>query len=420
MSWPLKPLSELCLLAVDCVNKTAPVEEGPTPYKMIRTTNVKGGFIDTESVRYVSEATFEQWTRRSRPQYGDVILTREAPVGEVGRCTFDGSQQIFLGQRLFQYRPDPNLLDWNYLAYVLQSPLVQNRLHGVSFGATVPHVKVGDAEHLAIPCPPLETQEAIGSLLAAYDDLVEVNRRRMALIDEAARLLYQDWFVNLHFPGGEQFGELDGKGWVQNPIGRWMDFSIGGGWGQESPGVGATDPAYVIRGTDIAKIQKGELATVPLRFHPERNLSSRRLLAGDLVFEVSGGSRDQGVGKLLHVSEELLSAFDQPVMCASFCKLIRPKPLLSLILAQTLEHMREDSTLRVFENQSASNIVNFAFGEFIVRQSVWTPPMEIVEAFNERISPLFQMRHVLSVMLADLKSARDALLPQLMSDSIRC
>lgn len=201
MMWPTKPLSSLCLLAIDCVNKTAPVVEGPTPYKMIRTTNVKGGFIDVETVRYVSQQTYEQWTRRSRPMFGDVVLTREAPVGEVGRCTFPDTEQIFLGQRLFQYRVNPELLDWNYLAYALQSPFVQNKLHAVSFGATVPHIKVGDAEHLEIPYPPLATQKVIGETLAAYDDLIENNRRRIALLEESARLLYREWFVDKRFPG---------------------------------------------------------------------------------------------------------------------------------------------------------------------------------------------------------------------------
>jgi type I restriction enzyme S subunit len=187
---------------------------------MIRTTNVKRGFIDIDTVRYVSETTYKQWTRRSRPQYGDVVLTREAPVGEVGRCTFDDSQQIFLGQRLFQYRPDPELLDWNYLAYILQSPLIQNKLHGISFGATVPHIKVGDAEHLEIPCPPIEEQRAIGNTLAAHDDLIETNHRRIALLEEAARLLYREWFVNLRFPGHEQFKLVGGLpvGWSKVPL----------------------------------------------------------------------------------------------------------------------------------------------------------------------------------------------------------
>lgn len=229
MSWPLKPLSELCLLAVDCVNKTAPVVDYPTPYKMIRTTNVKRGFIDLDTVRYVSEETFRSWTRRSQPRFGDVILTREAPVGEVGRCTFDDDQNIFLGQRLFQYRPDPQLLDWNYLAYVLQSPLVQNKLHGMSFGATVPHIKVGDAESLEIPCPPLDVQKSIGSLLAAYDDLIEVNRRRICLLEESARLLYREWFVNLRFSGCElkTLGQELPEGWVRKNLYDIADLTMG-------------------------------------------------------------------------------------------------------------------------------------------------------------------------------------------------
>ncbi len=106
MSWPMRPINELCELAVDCVNKTAPIVEYETEFKMIRTTNVKNGFIDLDEVRYVTEEVFEKWTRRSKPQYGDVILTREAPVGEVGRFTSE-DDKVLLGQRLFHYRPNP-------------------------------------------------------------------------------------------------------------------------------------------------------------------------------------------------------------------------------------------------------------------------------------------------------------------------
>lgn len=215
MSWPLRSVSDLCEFATDCVNKTAPVVDSETPYKMIRTTNVKGGFIDIDDVRYVSKDTFEKWTRRSQPRYGDVILSREAPVGEVGRCTFPDDQNIFLGQRLFHYRPDPTKLDWNFLAYVLQSSAVQGRFHGRSFGATVPHVKVGDAESLLIPCPPLDEQRRIGTVLANYDDLIAANQRRIALLEDAARCLYREWFVHLRFPGYESAPIVNGvpAGW---------------------------------------------------------------------------------------------------------------------------------------------------------------------------------------------------------------
>jgi type I restriction enzyme S subunit len=225
----MQPVSELCELAVDCVNKTAPTVDYETDYKMIRTTNVKNGFIDLDEVRYVTEDVFNKWTRRSKPQYGDVILTREAPVGEVGRFT-SNDDKVFLGQRLFHYRPNPDKLDWNFLAYVLQSPPVQGRFKGMGFGATVDHVRVGDAESLPVPCPPLGVQRSIGSTLSAYDDLIENNRRRIQLLEQAARLLYKEWFVHLRFPGHEHVKIKGGvpDGWEKKTAFEVMEVLSGG------------------------------------------------------------------------------------------------------------------------------------------------------------------------------------------------
>lgn len=229
MNWPLYPVSELCEFAVDCVNKTAPTSDDESPYKMIRTTNIKGGFVDTRNVKYVTKGVFEKWTRRSQPKYGDVILTREAPVGEVGRCTFLDDENIFLGQRLFHYRTNDKKLDWNFLAYVLQSPAVQARLHGRAFGATVPHVKVADAENLLIPCPPIAHQRRLGQILSSYDDLIATNQRRITLLEEAARRIYREWFVHLRFPGHESVPVRNGipEGWQMLPLGNIAPLNYG-------------------------------------------------------------------------------------------------------------------------------------------------------------------------------------------------
>lgn len=107
--WRSRRVSDLCSHIVDCVNKTAPLSESVTPFKMLRTTNVRGGFIDTNHTRRVDEVTYERWTRRMRPKRGDVVLTREAPLGEVGMLRSDES--VFLGQRLVMYRADPTECD---------------------------------------------------------------------------------------------------------------------------------------------------------------------------------------------------------------------------------------------------------------------------------------------------------------------
>ena len=106
--WPMVAIEDVCELIVDCVNKTAPVVDRVTPYRMIRTTNVRNGRIDLTECRHVDEATYKTWTRRAQLQFGDVVLTREAPIGEVGFVT--EAEGVFLGQRLMQYRANPKVL----------------------------------------------------------------------------------------------------------------------------------------------------------------------------------------------------------------------------------------------------------------------------------------------------------------------
>ena len=83
-NWKKDEISNVCEYAVDCVNRTALATEDITPYVMIRTSNVRNGRITLNDVKYVEEDVFTKWTRRLVPQQGDVVLTREAPVGEVG------------------------------------------------------------------------------------------------------------------------------------------------------------------------------------------------------------------------------------------------------------------------------------------------------------------------------------------------
>ncbi len=200
-SWPEVPLYEVCGAIVDCVNKTAPVIEGPTPYRMIRTTNVKSGEIDLETVRYVTKETYRVWTRRQVPRRGDVILTREAPLGEVGMLR--NADGVMLGQRLMSYRADPNKLDAHFLLYAMQGNQLQEQIRAAGSGATVEHMRVPDAEKLRLRLPPLPTQRKIAAILSAYDDLIENNTRRVQVLEQMARDLYREWFVEFRFPGHE-------------------------------------------------------------------------------------------------------------------------------------------------------------------------------------------------------------------------
>lgn len=164
-----RSVSELCELVVDCVNRTAPTVDGPTPYKMLRTTNVRNGAIDTTNVNYVEQDVFERWNRRATPRRGDVILTREAPVGEAGVLLSD--DRVFLGQRLMLYRVDPSQLTSDYLAACFRSPILQEQFDRLGSGSTVKHLPLPACRSFAIPVAPIADQRHFSERVIAINDL---------------------------------------------------------------------------------------------------------------------------------------------------------------------------------------------------------------------------------------------------------
>lgn len=229
--WRNRPVTELCTDIIDCVNKTAPSSETRSPFKMLRTTNVRSGWVDTNKVRYVTEVTFERWTRRMRPRRGDIILTREAPLGEVGILRTD--ETVFLGQRLVMYRPDESECDPRFLLYSLLGPTVQAELRSLGSGATVEHLRVPDCERLSIPCPSLAVQKRIGFVLGSLDDLIENNKRRVQVLEEIVRSTYHEWFVRFRFPGHTDVPLIDSpvgpipEEWHAGTLGEVIELKYG-------------------------------------------------------------------------------------------------------------------------------------------------------------------------------------------------
>ena len=275
--WCRVPIVELCEAHVDCVNRTAPIVDSPTPYKMIRTTNVRDGYIDTENVRYVTEETYKKWTRRLIPKRGDVILTREAPLGEVGKIRSD--DQIFLGQRLYQFRTNPKKLDADFLLYALLYDDLQGQVRGYGSGATVEHMRLEDIPCLEIYLPRIEEQQKIASILSAYDDLIENNLRRIKILEEMAQNLYREWFVKFRFSGHEQARFIDSplgkipEGWEVKKLGEILELNYGKALKQEnrtlgnvpvygSSGVIGYNSVALVNGPGIVVGRKGNVGSI--------------------------------------------------------------------------------------------------------------------------------------------------------------
>jgi type I restriction enzyme S subunit len=194
--WGRVPIEDACESIMDCVNKTAPKVDGPTPFKMIRTTNVRNGRVNLDSVNFVTEDVYRVWTRRQVPQRGDVILTREAPMGEVGMLLDDDN--VFLGQRLVSYRANPVKLNSRFLLYALQSEELQSQIHALASGSTVQHMRVPDCKKLQLPLPSLTEQgkevATLDSLLAETQRLASLYQRKLAALDELKKSLLHQAF----------------------------------------------------------------------------------------------------------------------------------------------------------------------------------------------------------------------------------
>jgi type I restriction enzyme S subunit len=126
----------------------------------------------------------------NRALIGRSLYVREPPPR---RTTYSG---FVIRARFTSDQSDPE-----FFAYVLRGPLIRSVLSSQGGGTNISNLNQGILSRLKVPCPRIEEQRRVASILAVYDDLIEVNRRRIALLEEMARRLYEEWFVRFRFPG---------------------------------------------------------------------------------------------------------------------------------------------------------------------------------------------------------------------------
>ncbi|MEM9034576.1 MAG: restriction endonuclease subunit S [Actinomycetota bacterium] len=163
---------------------------GATPDKtsdgvpLLTATHIKSGSIDhsLEPV-FLHHETYESWMRRGFPRRGDVLLTMEAPLGEVAQID---SEQVALAQRLMLLKPLRELCEPDYLAYAFRSTVMQERLRSHATGSTALGIKADRLKGLPLPLPGLTQQsEAVGVLRRAE----EVKSSSVACLQDQVDLL---------------------------------------------------------------------------------------------------------------------------------------------------------------------------------------------------------------------------------------
>ena len=304
-------LASICLLVVDCPHATPKWTDSGAV--VLRNQNIKGGRLDLSTPSFTDEEHYKGRTKRATPKAGDIVITREAPMGDV--CLIPEGLRCCLGQRQVLLRPDPRKVDARFLLFALQSPYIQFQIGwNEGTGSTVSNLRIPVLESLKIPTPPMSLQVEIATTLAALDDRITLLRETNATLEAIAQALFKSWFVDFDpvrakmagrmpegmdeataalFPDGFEESELGlvPRGWRLVPFGQLLCHTIGGDWGSESPDDKNDARVAIIRGTDIPDLKSGANSRVPVRYTSQKKLSTRKLEDGDIVLEVSGGSK---------------------------------------------------------------------------------------------------------------------------------
>ncbi|MDV0373776.1 restriction endonuclease subunit S [Klebsiella michiganensis] len=156
-NWTTVHLIELCEYLVDCHNKTAPYTDTGIP--IIRTTNIRERRFLEQDLKFISQETYDFWSKRCPPSPGDIIFTREAPMGEA--LIIPPNVKWCLGQRTMLIRVMHEFVSNEFLLLALTEPHLLERASVNAVGLTVKHLRVGDVENLNIPLPPLNEQYRI-------------------------------------------------------------------------------------------------------------------------------------------------------------------------------------------------------------------------------------------------------------------
>lgn len=337
--------------------------------------DITDGRISVESVARVSEQTANRLERHKlKPR--SIVLPRRGEVTK--RAYIRAEQEGWLcGTGCLKIELNGKHLVPEFLYYFMEQAQVVQWLEQHAVGTTMLNLSAGIVADLPIHHPTIEVQSEIADTLSAYDDLIENNRRRMALLEESARLLYREWFVRLRFPGHEHTRIIDGvpAGWERKTLGDCLTLNYGKALKAEvrvdgeypvygSSGIVGSHEESLVKGPAIILGRKGNVGSV--------YWSAKSFYPIDTVYFVEAESS-------------------------------------SLYLYYALKYMHFISTDVAVPGLNR----DFAYSRPLLR-----PAPTLLRAFLETVTPIHAQLDNLDEMNQKLRAARDLLLPRLMSGAI--
>ena len=404
-SFPRRPLREVAFF-----------QEGPglrkwqwtnDGMKVINVTNLLGngcGTVDTTNTdKYISLLEFEERYRHFAVDLGDIVVASSGNTyGKVGRIT-EENLPVMMNTSVIRFHSlDRGKLNDEYLYAFLRSPDFRQQVHQFVTGGAQPNFGPSHLKKMTIPLPDIGTQQRMGDFLSNYDQLMKNNRRRITLLERAAREIYREWFVRLRFPGHEHTKIIDGvpEGWERKTAFEAMNVMSGG-----TPKTG--EPNYW--GGKIPFFTPKDTTSHVYAYETEKTLTedglrncNSKLYPKNTVFLTARGT----VGKI-NLAQTAMAMNQSCYALAAKNGL--GQIFLYFALVEGVAQFRSRAVGAVFEAIVIDTFKRIPFIE---------PSGSLIEAFNEFATPIVKQIDRLATQNRFLVKARNLLLPRLMSGEV--
>lgn len=362
--------------------------------------------------RDIPEYELAEYTGGTKFRNGDTIMARITPCLENGKTAMvnilDENEVGFGSTEYIVFRAKKELTIPDFVYYLVRSSFVRELAIKSMVGSSGrQRVQTNVVENLEIDFPSLTEQTQIASVLKSLDDKIALNNKINNNLEQQAKALFKKWFID----------NPENVDWSAGTFRELIQSTLNGDWGKETPTGNNNEKVYCIRGADIPEVKAGNKGKMPTRYILPKNLANKKLEAGDIVVEISGGSPTQSTGRCTAITQSLLDRYDSSMVCTNFCKAIKPKNGYSLFVYYYWQYLYEKGVFFSYEN-GTTGIKNLDFTGFIETESIIVPPFDKVQVFDDYCKSIFSKIFANGKQSEQLASLRDALLPKLMSGEL--
>lgn len=365
-------------------------------------------FESASTELFISEKKFQEIKNRfGVPSSGDILLTSVGTLG-IPYLVNDDDEFYFKDGNLIWFKNFKDTTFSKFIFYWICSEIGKNTLLSYSIGSSQPAFTIENLKKASINLPSLEAQRKIAAILSAYDDLIENNKRRIALLEQMAEEIYREWFVRMRFPGHEntRFEKGAPASWHWKPASHFFSVVKGKSYGRDEI---SDDPESLPFVTLKSFFRGGGYRADGLKKYSGKYKEDQLVHKGDVVMAVTDMTQNREViGRVARLPD-----FGETgaVISLDVVKLV-PNQISKTFLYSYMRHSGYGSFIKEFAN--GANVLHLK-PDLITKQSILIPPEELRQRFDRLIEPVYNQMDILSLQTHCLTKSRDQLLPRLIS-----